>query len=383
MFSIARSLAMLRILSLSLSAGLLTTASGRAEDTVPTKGQPIDVVICLDVSNSMDGLIASAKLKLWDIVNDLARIKPTPELRVGLYSYGHTQYDAKAGWVRKELDLTNDLDALYQKLNGLTTNGGEEYVARVCRDALQQQKWSKEKKALRLIFVCGNEPASQDPTLRLKTVGDLAQEMDVVINPIFCGPVTHPDSRDWKDFATLAKGKFASIDQNRGTVAIPTPFDKELTVLSSKLNTTYVAYGKDGAEKARNQAMQDRNADKAPGAAPARAQAKAGTLYKNSTWDLVDRLKDDPKFDVKTLKEEDLCDEMKKLKPEEREKHLKDMLAKRQAIQKEIGELSSKRAEFISKETKKNPNPADKAFDEAIKSALREQGAARGLKLPE
>jgi hypothetical protein len=316
MFSIARSLAMLRILSLSLSAGLLTTASGRAEDTVPTKGQPIDVVICLDVSNSMDGLIASAKLKLWDIVNDLARIKPTPELRVGLYSYGHTQYDAKAGWVRKELDLTNDLDALYQKLNGLTTNGGEEYVARVCRDALQQQKWSKEKKALRLIFVCGNEPASQDPTLRLKTVGDLAQEMDVVINPIFCGPVTHPDSRDWKDFATLAKGKFASIDQNRGTVAIPTPFDKELTVLSSKLNTTYVAYGKDGAEKARNQAMQDRNADKAPGAAPARAQAKAGTLYKNSTWDLVDRLKDDPKFDVKTLKEEDLCDEMKKLKPE-------------------------------------------------------------------
>jgi hypothetical protein len=59
------------------------------------------------------------------------------------------------------------------------------------------------------------------------------------------------------------------------------------------------------------------------------------------------------------------------------------MLAKRQAIQKEIGELSSKRAEFISKETKKNPNPADKAFDEAIKSALREQGAARGLKLPE
>jgi hypothetical protein len=374
---------MLRILSLSLIAGLLTTTSGLAQDKAPAKGQPVDVVICLDVSNSMDGLIGSAKLKLWDIVNDLAKIKPTPELRVGLYSYGHTQYDAKAGWVRKELDLTTDLDALYQKLNGLTTNGGEEYVARVCRDALQQQKWSKDKKALRLIFVCGNEPASQDPTLKLKTVGDLAQEMDVVINPIFCGPVTHPDARDWKEFATLAKGKFASIDQNRGTVAIATPFDKELTALSAKLNTTYVAYGKDGDAKAKNQAVQDANANKAPGAAPARAEAKAGALYRNSTWDLVDRLKDDPKFDIKTLKDEDLCDEMKKLKPEEREKLLKDMLAKRQAIQKEIGTLSSKRAEYISKETKKNPNPADKAFDEAIKSALREQGAARGLKLPE
>ena len=32
------------------------------------------MVICLDVSGSMDGLIDSAKNKLWDIVNELARI---------------------------------------------------------------------------------------------------------------------------------------------------------------------------------------------------------------------------------------------------------------------------------------------------------------------
>src|SRR5438034_9833193 len=94
--------------------------------------QNIDIAICLDVSNSMDGLIASAKVKLWDIVNDLAKIKPTPNLRVGLYSYGNDGYDAKVGWVRKELDLTTDLDDLYKKLNALTTNGGTEYGTRVC-----------------------------------------------------------------------------------------------------------------------------------------------------------------------------------------------------------------------------------------------------------
>ena len=58
--------------------------------------RPVDVVICLDVSNSMDGLIASAKIKLWDIVNDLAKVKPTPDLRVALYSYGNDGYDARA-----------------------------------------------------------------------------------------------------------------------------------------------------------------------------------------------------------------------------------------------------------------------------------------------
>src|SRR5215510_4821742 len=40
------------------------------------KPQNIDVALCLDVSNSMDGLIDSAKNKLWDIVNELAKVKP-------------------------------------------------------------------------------------------------------------------------------------------------------------------------------------------------------------------------------------------------------------------------------------------------------------------
>jgi len=378
---------MLRPLPLSLATlGLLVLVavpSVQSQEKAPAKGQPIDVVICLDVSNSMDGLIASAKLKLWDIVNDLARIKPTPDLRVGLYSYGHNNYDPKVGWVRKDLDLTTDLDELYKKLNGLTTHGGTEYVTRVCRDALQQQKWSKEKNAMKLIFVCGNEPANQDPMVSLKNAADLAIEMDVVVNPIFCGQASHRDAQSWKDYAALCKSRFASIDQQRGTVAIATPFDRELAELSGKLNTTYIAYGKDGKEKAMNQQVQDANAAKLPGAAPARAAAKAGGLYRNSAWDLVDRLKEDPKFDIKTLKEEEMCDEMKKLKPEEREAFLKKKLAEREAMQKQILTITSKRDEYIRQEIKKNPNAADKAFDEAVKGALREQAKQKGIKIPE
>src|SRR2546421_10348602 len=139
--------------------GVAVGAAVFAEDAkpAPAKEKTIDVVLCLDVSNSMDGLIASAKIKLWDIVNDLGKVKPTPNLRVGLYSYGHNNYPRDRGWVRKELDLTTDLDSVYQKLNGLTTFGGEEYVARVCRDAIAEQKWADGKKTLKMIFVCGNE----------------------------------------------------------------------------------------------------------------------------------------------------------------------------------------------------------------------------------
>jgi hypothetical protein len=302
-----------------------------------------------------------------------------------LYSYGHTSYDRNAGWVRKEVDLTRDLDAVYQKLNGLTIHGGTEYVARVCRDALDQQKWSEDKGALKLIFVCGNEPASQDPVVKLGDVAELAKKKGVVINPIFCGAAQRPDAADWKEFATLAGGRFASIDQDRGTVAIATPMDKELAELSAKLNTTYLAYGKEGKEKAANQAIQDANATKAGGApaAAGRAMAKGGGLYRNEGWDLVDRLKSDPKFDVKKVAAEELCEEMKKMTPEQRERHVKDMLAKREALQKQINELGVKRAEYLREQVKKNPSAADKAFDTAVRGALREQAADKGIKIPD
>lgn len=360
-------------------AGHLTAAPAVEKEAA----KPIDVVICLDVSNSMDGLIASAKSKLWDIVNDLAKVKPTPDLRVALYSYGHTNYDAKAGWVRKEADLTTDLDVIYQKLNALTLNGGEEYVARVCRDAIQQQKWSDDKNALKLIFVCGNEPASQDPKIKLTDVGELAVSKGIVINPIFCGNANEPDAQDWKEFAKMARGSFASINQDKGNVVIAAPQDKELGELSSKLNSTYVAYGRAGKEAAANQVAQDTNAAKAPGAEPARAQAKASGLYRNEGWDLVDRLKTDPKFDIKKLKEEELCDELKKMKPEEREAWVKKKAAEREELQKKIQELAVQRETYIKAEMKKNPSKADSAFDAAIRGALRKQAADKGIKVPE
>jgi von Willebrand factor type A domain len=347
----------------------------------------VDVVLCLDVSGSMNHLIDSARGKLWDIVNDLGAVKPTPRLRVGLYSYGHTTYDRNKGWVRKEVDLTDDLDTVYKKLNGLTINGGTEYVARVCRDAIVDQKWSADKKALKMIFVCGNEPADQDKEVTLESVAKLALDKDVIINTIYCTwPRAVPGEIDgWESFAKKAEGRFAKIDMKKGTVAIATPHDKKLEELSAKINKTYVAYGKKDIRefKASNQFEQDANAGKAPGAAPARALSKAGGLYRSSDWDLVDRLKDDPKLDITKIPEDELCDELKKLKPEERVAHVKKQLAEREAIQKEIVEVSKMRTAYIKEEMKKNDQLGDKAFDEAVRGALRNQANKKGFTIPE
>lgn len=372
-----------RVMPLALVLAFI--ADARSEEKPASERATVDVALCLDVSGSMRGLIDSAKIKLWEIVNDIGKIKPTPNLRVALYSFGHSTYDAQAGWVRKEIDLTVDLDAVYQKLNALTINGGTELVARVSRDAIEQQKWSEDARALKLIFVCGNESANQDKTVSLEEVAKNAKAKGIVVNTIYCGPATGRDAPSWQELSKLAGGQYASIDQNRNVLAqINTPQDRKLAELSAELNKTYIAYGGADADKAKeNQLRQDANARQLGGQAEAtRAAAKAGGLYRNARWDLVDRIKNDAKFDIKKLPEDQLCEEMKKMKPEEREKYVKDMLKKREEIQKAIQNLSKERDAYIQAEIKKNPSSADRAFDEAVRKAIRDQAEAKGIAIP-
>lgn len=351
----------------------------------------IDIVICLDVSGSMNGLIDSAKLQLWNVVNELARIKPTPQLRVGLYSYGANHYDRNKGWVKRHTDLTEDLDEVYEQLNALKTGGGDELVARVTKAALDEQPWSKEKGALKLLFVCGNEAADQDQQVKLEDVAAEAKQAGVIINTIYCKYGQDGEIPGWAAFSEAAHGRHVNIDQNKAAqqVVVKTEFDDKILKLNAELNNTYVAYGKAGLAKADNQKAQDANAAKAagpaPGAAPVaaleRAATKAGALYRNATWDLVDAMKAKD-FDLTKIKEEDLCDELKKIKPAERLAYLKKKGEERVSIQKQITELSAARQKKIDAERAKKPkSEGEKALDEAFKTLIRDQAKAKGFEV--
>ena len=392
------SLALRMLVCLAAVAVPLVPTFAEDKPAKPAEGKAIDLVLCLDVSGSMNGLIDSAKIKLWDIVNEMARLKPTPNLRVSLYSYGHSNYDAARGWVKKDLDLTTDLDDVYKALNALTINGGEEYVARVTRDALTEQKWSAEAGALKLIFVCGNEPANQDKQVALDDVAARAKKDGVIVNAIYCGPLANAESKGWAEFAEKCGGRFMNIDQNKAgqQVVVKTEFDDKILKLNDDLNKTYVSYGKEGKDRRENQQAQDSNANKATGAAapggPApvplaaleRAASKAGALYKNERWDLVDRMKNDKDFDITKLKEEDLCDELKKLKPAERVAYVKKKAEERAELQKKIGELSAQRQKKVDEELAKKPrNENEKALDEALKGVVRDQAKAKGFEVQE
>jgi hypothetical protein len=351
-------------------------------DEPAAKPANIDLVLCLDVSSSMNGLINSAKARLWEIVNELAKAKPTPNLRVALYSYGHTTYDAKTGWVKKDLDFTQDLDQVNDKLFGLRTSGGTELVARVTRAALEQLAWTSDPKALKIIFVCGNESADQDSKENtLKDIAEKAVRQGVVVNTIFCGPEGTGIATGWRDFALLGEGRYAAINQNKAVATVATPVDKQIAELSVKLNDTYCFVGGQREALEANQRLQDANAAKLGASVVAeRAVTKAGGLYRFRD-DVVEKAQRNEKLDLDKVADADLPEALKKLPAAEREKHVKELAAKRTAIQNQILELNRERERFLREAAAKQNASGQAGLGDALRETIRDQAKGKGIRL--
>lgn len=358
---------------------LFGSANARSAQDESTQPRKIDVVIALDVSNSMDGLIDSAKQRLWDIVNELGRAQPQPELRMAILSYGDPNYGAESGFVRVDLPFTNDLDAVNKTLFELKTNGGDEYVARVIDTALESLAWTNDSGALRVIFVAGNENAFQDPKLSANTVAELAASKGIIVNTIYCGNESDPEVLGWRQVAAATNGLYASIDQNAGAVAnIATPMDEPLANLNQDLNETYIAYGSAGAASRKNQLEQDANA--ASMSAPAmasRTAAKATSLYKSDSWDLVSAVESGTV--LQEVGVEDLPIEMKDMDASERAEFVEQKSRQREEIQGRIQALADTRRDYIDAERAKLSDGEAKGLDEVVQHGLRSQAEKKGF----
>ncbi len=366
--------ALLALLIVVLAAAPAAAHDKLAPDTKTPKA--VDLVICLDTSGSMSGLIHAARQKLWSVVNELALLKPEPRLRVALLTFGSPGAGTKPGDVIIQTGLTTDLDLVSEKLFALGTNGGTELVGRVMHYALQDLDWAKDA-GLKTLFVAGNESADQDKERRFLDVARQAQARGIYVNAIYCGGADDGDAKSWRELASL-NGRFSNIDHNRGTVNVVTPFDKKLAALSGKLNKTYVFYGRERLERESRQKAQDANATKAGAPAAAqRAEAKAGSGYA-APGDLVGRLKEKD-FDAGKLKTEELPEPMRKLSPDERKAYLAEKAAARAKLQEEIKALSAKRAAFVKKAMAEQKLDDSKSLDKALRDAVSEQAKAEGF----
>ncbi len=345
-----------------------------------TTAKAIKIALLLDTSNSMDGLIEQAKSQLWTLVNELSKAKcgnERPSLQIALYEYGNDRLSRQEGYIRQVLAFSEDLDKVSRELFALSTNGGHEFCGQVIQTSLKQLAWNADGNDLQMIFIAGNEPFNQGP-VDYRTAVQVAKNRNIVVNTIYCGSFDEGRNSLWKNGADLANGSYMSIEQDRKTVYIDTPYDDPIAELNQNLNNTYIYYGHQGAEKKIEQAQQDKNAESYGKAnSVSRTVTKSKHVYKNSGWDLVDAKKDN-KVVISEVAEEELPAEMKGMSAAQKTAYVDKKEKEREEIKAKISDLSVKREAYI-KEKQKASGTTEKSLDNAMIGAIKQQAKTKQL----
>jgi Mg-chelatase subunit ChlD len=375
---------LLSTLILSMVLSVWSWSYAKEEGTSEPAAARVEVVFVLDTTGSMGGLIQAAKEKVWAIANTLVSAKPAPDIKMGLVGYR----DRGDAYVTKVTDLTDDLDAVYEKLMGFQAQGGgdtPESVNRALHEAVTKITWSKDDDAYRVIFLVGDCPPHMDykDDVKYPESCKTAATAGLIINTIQCGNHT-ATVPIWRDIADRAEGRYFRVEQSGGAILASTPFDEELSELSRKMDESRLYYGDEKvvAESMGRKEVADRI--HARGTITAKARRAAYSVSapgKSALLGAQELLRDLEEGRVKLheVKEEELPEELKKLEPEEREKFIAEKSEQRKKIEAKIKDLSAKRQKHIEEQLRKAELKGKQSLDFAIFECIKEQAARKGI----
>jgi hypothetical protein len=350
-------------------ATVTPVAPPEPEPPPPPEPPKVDVVFVLDTTGSMSGLIEGAKRKIWAIANQVLGGQPKPHVRIGLIGYR----DHGDDYVTRRYQLTENVDDVYAHLRRFRADGGgdtPEHVNRALFEAIHKMQWRKGQNILRQIYLVGDAPPHEGRDgLYSRRLAQQAQDQNIIINAVRCGTMT-TTAQVWRRIATAAGGKYASIRQDGGMVAVASPYDRKLAELNAALSSTLLPTGGTAAKRAaRRRAMDNASMDAWAQAESAKYRARSGRLDSNDLLTVLSRGKK-----LGDMREAELPAPVAALPAPARQAYVDKMVAKRAKLKREISDLSKKRDGYI-----KAKRPKTKGFDDTIGDALKEQGAAAGL----
>jgi len=278
------------ILSLCVLCGILFSA--RAQDTA-SQPAPLDVVWVIDVSGSTGGILTVIRDKFWELQNEMARLKPVANYRFTIVMMGRPSFKKDNNYINVISDLTTDIDRVaypFFQLRDITAPGNY-FLGYGLEAAVNGLSWSKDPRALKVMFVSGNGRPSAGPGVT-KAVKK-AKEMGIIIHSLYFEVYDNQKEKaEWKEMAEATGGKYMPINLVEPKIVFEKAYDNDLLLEACRMiNTTYVPYGAEGVNRLDIQASLDEDAElQGEYAFEARTFFKATPLYqgKNDSWDLVD-----------------------------------------------------------------------------------------------
>src|SRR5690349_18329365 len=108
-------------------------------------GPPVDIVFCLDLSGSTNGLIDRMRNHIWDYVNLLQGTIPRADFRFGFIGYARPSFGKENYYVKVISDLTHDIEGLTHELLKLRTQieKGDQFVGAAIKTCAENISWNE------------------------------------------------------------------------------------------------------------------------------------------------------------------------------------------------------------------------------------------------
>lgn len=366
-------------------AFILLLYSGTSD--LPSKNRSvIDVVFCLDLSGSTNGLLDDIREKLWEIVNQVNSYRPAPEFRIGVIGFSRPSFGAKNSYVKVLQPLTTDYDLLNFELYKLkpSVEKGDQIVGEAINSAIRNMNWSGDGDALKVIYLVGNGMVNAGGN-DYRAACDLAVKKGIIVNTLYCRTRNNVEKElpGWREIARLSGGEQYDIRIHKRTPLILTsPNPVALREIAGQLTDTYVHYGKNGVERYRIMASNDKNAMLANEMTfESRMFYKISDRYQfhQQYWDLIDYLKL-TNSDFLDLEMEYLIDSLKFKTPDvirEQVSRLKDQRGR--VILELRKHLPYDRQAYINKKMEERNIDKSDIFDRVVINSLNSMAASRGF----
>ena len=339
----------------------------------------VEVAFVLDTTGSMGGLIEGAKRKIWSIATAIVDSNPDADIRMGLVAYR----DIGDDYVTRTFDLTNDIQDLYANLLELKARGGGDWpesVNEALDVAVNKLRWTQASDVRRIVFLVGDAPPHMDYAQDTKypTTLAVAKQKDIIVNAVLAGDARDTE-RVWRDIAQSGNGRFIPIPQDGGQVVIiETPYDDDIIILQKEINGTVIPYGPRALQK--HTEDKRRQLSQVAAAAPSQASEMASYLNKRARvsseavtgdGDLVSDVAAG-RQKLAAVKDDELPDNLRALKPEQRMDELDKQMKQRNALNQKLSALVAKRDKFVAEQRDKAP-PKSSSFDRVVEDTLKAQ----------
>lgn len=146
-------------LVLLLFSAALTSAFGKERKMgADSSAASLEIVFCVDLSGSMNGVLSDFRNQYWFIVNMVQAAMPDRELRIGLVGFSRPSFGRENSYVKVLAPISSNLDlaagALYRLKPSIEK--GDQIVSAALRTSIMEMQWSAAANSTKMIFLIGN-----------------------------------------------------------------------------------------------------------------------------------------------------------------------------------------------------------------------------------